>query len=473
MRDTSAEFIPPCPTRPGDFPPLVSLIRMARLNFLSVFAASDFSSRILILKVLRRQIVVCNGPGHIKKAFQEDHEIVQRKSAQARHALKPLIGDGIFISDGDVWKKRRALVVPVINGSRLKAYIPTMVQTVEDLRVSWRVRGDGAELDMQEEMANLTAEVICRTVFSSELGRSYTSAIVENFTRYQKSVDQIDLLSLIGAPDWFPRPNHLRIRRSARGILNVLDEIIDRAARQADTGSASVLDGLMNARDDDGNRLTREAIRNEAAVMFLAAQETTANTLTWAWYLLSQSPAVRARVQQEVDEVLRDGGPSRETFAKLTYTRAVIDETLRLYPPVPLLARETLGEITIAGRTYRKGTIVLAIPWLLHRSPLFWKDPAVFRPERHLSGHPLEETARSKYTFLPFGVGPRICPGQLFGTTEAVLALASLAREFSPELKPGTKIEPQARLSLRISGGLPMILRRRRASRGIDAAGAR
>jgi len=453
------EFVPPYPLRPDHLTAPMRLLQRARLNYLTVFGARDFSSRIIFLKVLRRQIVVCNGPGFLKQVFLADHDLVHRKSAQMRQSLKPLIGDGLFISDGDIWKARRKMIAPIISGPKVRGHVPVMVQTIEETSNRWKALGDGAEIDMQVEMGNLTAEVICRTVFSQALGRAYTSEIVEGFTEYQKLIDQIDLLSLLGLPDWVPRLNHIRIHRSAQRILSVLDEIIDRYVDGRIAGEGAVLDGLLSAENDDGTPLGREAIRNEAAVMFLAGQETTANTLSWAWYLVSQSPAVAARLHAEVDAVLGDRPPGQADVAKLPYTRAIIEETLRLYPPIPIFAREAQGSITVADKTFRKGTLMLAVPWLLHRSPHFWEDPAMFRPERHIEGHEFEEKRRSKYTFIPFGIGPRICAGQVFGLTEAILALAGLSRGFTPKLKAGTKVEPQCRLTLRVAGGLPMILK--------------
>jgi cytochrome P450 len=231
-----------------------------------------------------------------------------------------------------------------------------------------------------------------------------------------------------------------------------MDEIID-SYREEKDGEASVIAGLLNARYENGERLSRDAIRNEAAVIFMAGHETTANTLAWAWFLLSQSPRVATRLREEVDGVLGVRTPVFADVPKLAYARAVIEETLRLYPPVPILAREAMAATTISGRAVPKGSIVMVVPWLLHRNPKLWRDADAFRPERFLPG---SDEKPSKYGYVPFSIGPRICAGLQFGMTESILCLAVLARAFDVRLVPGTDVQPVCRLTLRPGERLPM-----------------
>jgi cytochrome P450 len=245
-------------------------------------------------------------------------------------------------------------------------------------------------------------------------------------------------------------------------IHRVLDGIIADYRRSGDTAEGSVIGHLLDAVDEEtGQPLSVEAVRNEAAVIFMAGHETTANTLAWAWYLLSQAPGVEAQLHREIDEVLGGEAPSLADVARLRYTRAVIDETLRLYPPVPILAREALEDEAIRNRPVPKGSLVMVVPWLIHRHKLLWDKPDHFWPERFMPGGP---GAKSKFSYVPFAIGPRICAGLSFGQTEAILSLATLAQRFSLRLKSGHAVEPICRLTLRPGESLPMTLHRREAA---------
>jgi cytochrome P450 len=454
-----AGFVPPYPARHVGDLPVYKLIGRARRNFLSVWPASSFSVPWLRIRVLRKQIFVCNGPDTVQEAFVRKNDAFERKSAQMRHALEPLLGDGLFVSDGETWRRRRQVVAPIIHASKVRDFFPVMAETVAERRDAWAAAGDGAPVDALQEMAHLTAEIICRTIFGSALGRDYAAEVVESFTDYQRHIDQIDILSLLGLPDWLPRLRGRAIRRSVARIDRVLNEVISRYQQRSRDGETSVIGGLLDARDENGRPLTREAIRNEAAVIFMAGHETTANTLAWAWYLLSQAPAVRGALHAELDRVLGGRMPGFDDVARLPYTRAVIEETLRLYPPVPILAREALVDETVGGVATPKGSIVMVVPWLLHRNPQLWQRPDHFEPERFLGG---ARGGQSKFAYVPFAIGPRICAGLAFGLTESILSLAILAQAFDLRLADGVDVQPVCRLTLRPGETLPMRLVPRR-----------
>lgn len=458
-------FVPPYPARHAATPGMWKLIGLARRSFLDVWTQDAFRKPWLRVRVLRKQLFVCNSPETVQEAFQRKHASFERKSAQMRHALEPLLGDGLFISDGDTWRARRDIVAPIIHASRLRDFVPVMVSTIAERRAAWARLGPGAEIDALAEMAHLTAEIICRTIFGSALGRDYAAEVVESFTDYQRHIDQIDLASLLGLPDWLPRRRGRAIRRAVARIDAVLDEIIARYAERREADEASVIGGLLDARDADGRPLTRAAIRNEASVIFMAGHETTANTLAWAWYLLSQADDVRARLEAELDAVLGSGPAARDPdladLARLPYARAVIEETLRLYPPVPILAREALVDETVAGVATPRGSIVMVVPWLLHRNPLLWERADHFEPERFLGAR---HGGQSKFAYVPFATGPRICAGLAFGMAESVLSLAMLARDHRLTLAPGHTVAPVCRLTLRPGERLPMRLAPRAAA---------
>ncbi len=453
---TKAEdFVPPCPFRYEKMPPVWSLIGMAKRNFLSIWGVDDFQSRLRSKKIFTRELVICNRPDVVREAFQTNHEVLQRKSPQMRHALQPLLGDGLFISDTETWAKRRKVVAPIIHGSRVKGFAPIMIETIEEQRADWASQGEGAEVDALADMAHLTAEIICRTIFGRQLGKDHAAEVVQGFSDYQRHIDQVDILSLFGLPEWLPRFRGRAIKKPVERIMTVLDKIIANYEAQKEKGEASVIGGLLEARDENGEPLSREAIISEAAVIFMAGHETTANTLAWAWFLLSQCDKSRAKLQAELDTVLAGRSPTFQDVPNLPYTKAVIEETLRLYPPVPILAREAMADTSIGGKSVPKGSLVMVVPWLMHRNPVLWSKPDVFDPGRFLNP---KSKKPNKYGYVPFSIGPRICAGLQFGMTEAILSLAILAQDFELKLKDGTDVQPVARLTLRPGENLPMTL---------------
>ncbi|UES40627.1 cytochrome P450 [Roseibium aggregatum] len=453
---TKAEdFVPPYPFRYEKMPPVWRLIGMAKRNFLSIWGVDDFQSRLRSKKIFTRELVICNRPDVVREAFQTNHEVLQRKSPQMRHALQPLLGDGLFISDTETWAKRRKVVAPIIHGSRVKGFAPIMIETIEEQRADWASQGEGAEVDALADMAHLTAEIICRTIFGRQLGKDHAAEVVQGFSDYQRHIDQVDILSLFGLPEWLPRFRGRAIKKPVERIMTVLDKIIANYEAQKEKGEASVIGGLLEARDENGEPLSREAIISEAAVIFMAGHETTANTLAWAWFLLSQCDKSRAKLQAELDTVLAGRSPTFQDVPNLPYTKAVIEETLRLYPPVPILAREAMADTSIGGKAVPKGSLVMVVPWLMHRNPVLWSKPDVFDPGRFLNP---KSKKPNKYGYVPFSIGPRICAGLQFGMTEAILSLAILAQDFELKLKDGTDVQPVARLTLRPGENLPMTL---------------
>ncbi|MDO8878363.1 MAG: cytochrome P450 [Pseudolabrys sp.] len=434
-------------------------IKLGRKNILAVWEAEAFAYEFVSTQFFTRRAFLCNSPDAVQFAFGSHNESFERKSPAQRFSLLPLLGDGLFISDGDVWRRRRRIVNPIIHVSRLPEFAPVMVESIIEVRDRWATLPAPGDIDALGEMARLTAEILSRTIFGRQLGHEHASVLVESFSEYQRHIGQIDLLSLLGFPDWMPRWYSARIRRSVRRIHALLDDIIEGLRVQNDRDDKSIVGRLLNARDrDTGAPLDAKALRNEIAVLFMAGHETTANTLAWTWYLLSQSPEAEARLHREVDGVLGGRPPTLADVPKLIYTRAVFEEAMRLYPPVPILSREALKEETFQNVRIPKGSIVIVAPWLLHRHKKLWRKPDHFMPERFL---PESDEPVSKFAYIPFSIGPRICAGMAFGLTEAILCIATLAREFKLGLKPGHVVEAECRITLRPGSSLPMQVSRR------------
>lgn len=446
-----AEFLPPRPPRHQGRLPVWQLFLRARRNMLGVWSEASFEAQHIAMRVLSRHLFVFNMPAAIQSVMIGQPEVFERKSPQMRHALEPLLGDGLLISDGLVWKERRRVVQSVTHPSRIASLTPVMTAVAEEYREAWSELPNGAEVDMLEEMGRFTAEVIGRTIFGTAVGRRATSTVVEAFARYQARISNTDLTSLLGLPDMLPRLGGLLRAGEVRRIHRVVDGLIAEVLEAAG-GEISLVSGMASHPG-----MTREGFRNEAITIFMAGHETTANVMAWAWYLLSQAGWAEAALHEELARVLGGRAAGFEDLPHLPYTRAVVEETLRLYPPIPMLAREAGTETEVTGVRVPKGSIVLVSPWVVHRHRAHWQDPDAFRPERFLPGAP----APARFTYLPFALGPRICTGQHFGLYEAMIALATLAQHVRPRLRPGHVAEAVSRLSLRPGEHLPMRLERR------------
>ncbi|MFL1461716.1 cytochrome P450 [Roseococcus sp. DSY-14] len=441
---------PPFPPRhEGRLPPLELLRRGAR-SFISIWNTAAFGAPVIDTRILGRRIVVLNDPALISAAFVEGHAAFERKSPQMRHALEPLLGDGLFISDGLVWKRRRPQVQRVTHPSRLAELVPVMTQVAEEWAGDWARRPDGAVLDALAEMGRFAAEVISRTLFGAALGRQAAGQVVAAFAEYQAVVGNTDLLSLLNLPDFLPRWHGFRARGAARRIQAVVDGLIGRIL--AGEGESSLIAAMA-----EGGGMDRRGFRNEAITLFMAGHETTANCLAWCWFLLGEDAEAEAAVAEESQRVLAGRAAGFADIPHLPWARAVVEEALRLYPPVPLLAREVQAPVALGELALEAGTIAVVSPWLVHRHRALWEAPDEFRPQRFLPGAP----PPARMTFLPFSLGPRVCTGQHFGLYEAIIALSSLAGRFRLRPVPGHRAFPVARLTLRPGESLPMRLERR------------
>lgn len=442
----------PLPADPG----ALKLLALARRDLLSFWSERAYRNEFSARKFLRRWVFVANSPDTVEHVLVTHNDRYERKSPYMRKALEPLLGDGLFISDGDTWRKRREIETPAFSSSNLRRFAPLMTQCALELRERWMSRGNGCALQVLPEMARLTADIIGRTMFGDALGAERTAAIVRSFSAYQAAIEKFDIGAFFGLPDWFPRtPQRRGARLAAQAIHRIVDDII---GTRLDTApdSSTLLGLLMQQHPCRSSRgLSATQIRNEAVVIFMAGHETTANVLAWTWYLLACDPRVEARLHAELDHVLGTNAPGYDDVAALKYTRAIVEETMRLYPPVPILSRECLVADVIREHQVPVGSIMLVVPWLLHRHSLLWDKPHEFIPERFMPESP---SRHPKYSYIPFSTGPRICLGAAFGLTEAIICIATLAQRFALRLPPRLRVGYECRLTLRPAQGLPMVL---------------
>lgn len=449
-----ADLVPPMPTPPERVAGLLPGLLRARGDLLPLFPARAYRGQVMSLRLLARRLVIVNDPAMVREVFVVRHETYARKSRLVEQALEPVVGDSFFVTHGALWQERRDIVAPPIHPAKVAGFHPCFVAAAEALAADLDAAG-GAEIDMAAAFAGAIAHVLLLSVFGPDAPRAEARRIADAFTAYQLAVENLDILHMLGLPDVLSGLQGRRARRLARDIRVRVGALIDAAGG---TGGTALLAALRDARRPDGTpAMDREALLNEVTMLLLAGSEGAANTLTWCSMLLAQHQATAERLRTELD-MLPPGPPSAEAVAGLALTRAVVNETMRLYPPVPILARQALRPDRIRRWAVPAGSLVMAVPWLLHRHEAIWEKPHAFLPDRFLG-----EAAKRhpRFAFIPFGLGPRVCAGANFGMAEVMTFAAILFRRFRFALAPGFRPMPRLRLALRPRDGMRMVVARR------------
>lgn len=433
-------------------------------NPIAAFGARAYREHYVYERSRLRHFLMVAHPDGIKHVLL-DNASNYVKSAQAQRQLKPALGNGLVTAEGASWRFQRRTAAPMFQTRQIAAFAPAMADAVEAMLARWRSLPAGAEVDIADAMMRLTYDIISRTMFSNDVTMDY-GEMSKALATYFENVGRVDILGALGFPDWVPTPRRLRAWPALRFFRREMDGLISRRRTALSENPAAVpqdlLTLLLTARDPEGGKLFGEAeVFDNVMTFIFAGHETTANTLAWTFYLLSEFPEWDARVAQEARHALGGGLADGENIVGLVQSRMVIEEAMRLYPPAPLMARDAVGPDTVGGIAIEPGTFVLVPIWVIHRHRALWKDPDNFDPERFAPG--ARETIH-RFAYLPFGGGPRICIGMGFAMQEAAVILASVAREFRLSLKPGHPVEPMARITLRPHHGLAMTVWRRDTS---------
>ncbi len=366
-------------------------------------------------------------------------------------ANKYLFGEGLLTSEGDFWLRQRRLSQPAFHRARVSAYAATMAEYAEQMLAMWH---SGEERDIHEEMMQLALRIVGKTLFDADV------------TRDAKEVGEtLDILLQIAAnfgrtilvPIWVPTPRNIRAKLGIKRLEKVIYRIIaERRASGHDAGD--LLSILLQAQDEDGSHMSDRQLRDETITLFLAGHETTANTLSWTWWLLAQNPAVEKKLHEELDGVLGGRVPTLEDLPKLTYLSHVLTESLRLYPTAWGMARLAAEEHEIAGYPVPVGYGVAFAQWVVHRDARWFDAPLEFRPERWENGLAKQ---LPRYAYFPFGGGPRQCIGNTFALMEASVVLATVGRKYRFALVPGHRVTPLASITLRPRDGIRVVLEAR------------
>ncbi len=374
------------------------------------------------------------------------------KKSRMLERAQLLLGEGLLTSEGEYHRRQRRLMQPAFHRERLAGYATVMADRAASVRDGWTA---GQHFDVMQEMMRLTLAIVTRALFSTnvdseadEIGKALTQVF--------------DLFEVIMMPfseflEKLPLPAMRRFKQARKRLDETIYRMIaERRASGRDEGD--LLSMLLLAQDEEGSGgMTDTQVRDEALTLFLAGHETTADALTWAWYLLSQNPGAEAAFHAELDRALAGRLPALEDLPQLRYTESIFAETLRLFPPAWGMGRRALEDYRVGDFTIPARSVILMSPYVVQRDPRWHPDPLEFRPERWSE----EDPARPKFAYFPFGGGARVCIGERFAWMEGTLILAAIGQRWRLRLEPGHRVETQARITLRPKHGMRMIAEQR------------
>lgn len=453
------------PPRPQPLAALLSLVRVMWRgdgDLLSLLPAKAYRVETGWLGYSRRSILIVNAP-HLLRDVLTDPTDIYPKNDLMVGALEPLVGNSIFVSSGSVWRRQRKMIDPAFSHMRLNKAFLSMTAAVDDYEHYLdRCAQDAEPLSLDLAMSHLTADIICRTVFSTSLKSRTAVDVFEAFSVFERTCAQVELKRLIFDPPFADIPQHESVLKACERIRHHLGELIDRHLASGVSEYDDIAAAVMSARDlETGEGFTRKELLDQLGVMFLAGHETTASALIWAFMMLAQQPEVMQRLRAEVEQIAGDGPIELEQVRKMTFVRNVFKETLRLYPPITFIPRVAAEAAQIGRHRVKRGAMLMIAPWTIHRHQRYWQRPNVFDPDR-FSAEREHELIPGAY--LPFGLGPRVCVGAGFAQLEASLILARLCRRYDFKLIDAADVRPVARLTTRPARQLMCHVQRRQSS---------
>ena len=407
---------------------------------------------IVKLRLGPQRMVLVNSPEHVKHVLQEKQSRYGRPAFVA--LMRRAVGNGLLFSEGDVWLRQRRILQPTFHRERIAGFAAIMARAVSERVALWRAR-ERSPLDLTRELEQLTFEIVGRALFASDLSseaRELGDAIVTTLRWLNERT-----LRPLAAPLFVPTRDNRSYRAAQRTFARTIQRMLDER-RHAAADGGDLLSMLLAARDaETGHGMSDRQLRDEVLTFLIAGYETTSAALSWALILLAQHPEVAAKVRAEQRRVCGERPPRPEDLANMRFSRAVIDEVLRLYPPVFGLQRRATEDDTLAGHRIAKGSALLISPYALHRNPTLWRDPDAFDPERFVAER--EQPQRSRFAYIPFGAGARQCIGNAFALMELQVLVPTLVAAFDLELDPSADITPDPRMTLRPRGPVTMRVR--------------
>jgi cytochrome P450 len=458
MPSSATGFRPPAPA-PQERPlGLFALMRTLRANALECWTREHFEKPIVVGGFPFAPVAVVSDPAAIRQILIEDQSTYQ-KSTLERRVLSARLRNGLVAVDGEQWQRLRRTLAPMFAGKTMSGYAREIGRAASDLVERWSELPNGSVVVVKTEMLRLALDVLLRCIFTDGIGNA--EAVRDATTRFYSTCGTLDPLDVIGVPDFVPRLSRFRERPVMQEFDRGLSIAIAERRRELSNPPRDMLGAMLAARDpESGQSMTDTEVKDNVMTFIFGGQETTSSALTWAIFLLSQCPEWRERVLEEAEHLA--DADADEALERLVVTRAVVEEALRVYPPIIAITRTAVRHTEIEGHAIKRGSLVVVSPYVVHRHRSLWRDPALFDPTRFLSGAS-EKIAR--YSYLPFGVGPRACVGSVLAVQEATITLAALTANFTLELAPGEVVWPaQKNFTMRPRSGLLMTVTRRRTS---------
>lgn len=459
-------YIPPYPVPRAKRPSLLERLVLLRKSWLSVFFGKSYTMKTGQIKLPLHNLYVINQPDLVRRVLVDD-AAKYPKSQVLYQMLTLLVGDGIFISNGEAWSRQRKMMEQALSVSHIKNVFPLMQESVRDLLVRLDQMLDTApdataSVNVSEHMSHVTADIIFRTIFSTPLSISESQIIFREFAAYQRAIARYSPLLFVGIPVGFAKK---RIAKHATAIREVIAQNIRPrfdAARQGHTDlHRDILASLLTATDEQGQHFSFEELIDQIAVLFLAGHETSATTLAWAFYILAHCPHLQQQMSAEIAQVLAESDRAHLLYSdlkKLKHTADVFKETLRLYPPVGGFMREATEAVCMRDKSILPQDTVVVIPWLLHRREDIWPNAHAFQPERFRCPQHKEAIQQ---TYYPYSAGRRVCIGAAFANQEASLILAALVSRYQFESVAGTAPQPVGHITIKPDRHIMLRLRRR------------
>src|SRR3984957_1285120 len=419
--------------------PLATLTRLAKYG------------DIVCIRVFKQYRILLNLPEYVEQVTIVQHAKFH-KNTLTKDVTERLLGQGLLISEGEFWRRQRRLAQPAFHRSRIAEYGATMVECADTHSKTWR---DGEIRDLAQEMMAMTLDIAVRTLFGTRLADEAEN--VGHSLGFLMRYSLRKARSPLKIPESWPTPANRRAKRETEFLDSLVYRIIAERQKEIDSGAPNphndLLAMLMGAMDEDGTQMTPKQLRDETMTLFLAGHETTALTLSWTWYLLSENPLAEARLHEELQSVLGGRAPQVADLERLPYLKAVISEVLRLFRAAYTIARTSIAPCTVGGYDFPVDTTFIMSQWVMHRDARYFEDPEAFRPERWLDGL---ENRLPTGAYFPFGDGPRRCIGQGFALLELGLVVARIAQRFRFKLVPGHPVVPEPLVTLRAKHGIRM-----------------
>jgi cytochrome P450 len=448
--------------------PILGMLPAVRRDPIGVFMrAAQRYGEVVHFKIANRRGFLITNPAAVRHVLQDNARNYHKSPLYKK--LRLFLGNGLLTSEDGFWLRQRRIAQPAFHRQRVAELADEMAHAARELASQWEtIASAGRPVDVAEEMMRLTRTVVLRALLGADLG-PFADKIDAAWVIINERIGE-SFWSL-GLTDRLPTPSYRRFQTARAVLSGAVDHAIAERRRHP-SDSTDLLSMLLSARDDEtGEGMTDEQLRVEVTTFLLAGQETTSLALTWAWYLLSQHPAARQRLEDEIDSVLHGRPPEYGDLVNLPWTRMVIDEAMRLYPPAWGFSRQAMGDDQLGGFHLPRGWMAFVIPYVQHRLPAYWHDPEAFDPERFL---PERAADRPKFAYIPFGAGPRQCIGNQFALIEAHLSVATLAQAYRLHLVPEHRVEPWPLITLRPRFGMRMFVERRAPPRpAVDGAHAR